>query len=518
MKVFAFRLINKIDMRRYLRRVISTSLALCVTIALSIPTRAGEMTGGIAAIQVSGRVKVDGHPRKGVIVSDGITVTATDANGCYNIRSAGPQYVFISVPADCAIPMSGGMPAFYNEIKGIDGMATCDFDLKSAPVARRWKLVAIADPQIAPCDTSEYARVLMPQLKRLIDTIGPDTYGFALGDLVWNSPKLYPKYIEETSRLGIPVFSVIGNHDHNEKVHNDTGSDRDFRNHLGPTYYSVNIGSCHLVALDDVLYRGKKHRNDYSGRLTEAQLQWLEKDLAHVPDSMTVIVGLHIPTSRRNAPWTLDNCDELYDLLKRFHRAEILTGHTHYQITTSIAPNITETTFGAAMGAFWYPICADGSPRGFGVLEFDGPELVDKYYIGAGMPRNRQMNLYAPADAVLWNPDVAADTPYDKILINIFCWHTDWTVEVSEDDMPFATLPAGARLIPGVSAPQCVDPLVRKSLVDGRLPAHHGGSKACDINDHMFLYTPSTDWRKVTVRATDPYGNAYTDSLFRADR
>ena len=51
---------------------------------------------------------------------------------------------------------------------------------------------------------------------------------------------------------------------------------------------------------------------------------------------------------------------------------QILSGHSHNHYTTTIASNITETTFAAVMGAYWYPLCNDGSPRGYGALDFKG--------------------------------------------------------------------------------------------------------------------------------------------------
>ncbi|MDE6323844.1 MAG: calcineurin-like phosphoesterase family protein [Paramuribaculum sp.] len=465
-------------------------------------------------MNLTGRVTVDGKPREGVVVSDGISVVTTDSSGVYQMSSEGRQHVFISVPSDCEIPVEEGFPKFYTTIsENGDEVGRHDFALISSPVKKRWSLMTIADPQIGVQDTADYANVVIPQICRFASTLGPNTYGISLGDLIWNSPGLYPEYKKQSSKIGIPLFSVIGNHDHNEKIHNDSESDRDFRNSVGPTYYSVNIGDCHLVALDDVIYSGKRNRNDYTGGLTRQQLDWLRQDLAHVDTSKTIIVGVHIPTSRRNAPGKIQGHEELYELLRPFHRAEIFSGHTHYHFTTTIAPNITETTYGAAMGAFWYPMCNDGSPRGFGVVTFDGSEIVDKFYTGSDTPRKYQMKLYRPEEAVLWNPENKAGDPYDKILINIFCWHTDWTVEVSEDGRPFAPLSADARLVPSESGGRCWDPEIRKCLVKGKIPANHGGSKPADKNDHMFLYTPCEGWSTITVRATDPYGNVYTETL-----
>lgn len=471
-------------------------------------------------MNVVGQVTVDGKPRAGVTVSDGVNVVTTDKKGIYQMASTGRQHVFVSVPSDCRIPMADGMPAFYQTIPHSDGSAVTrrDFELQSAPGRDKWTLFVVADPQIAVPDTADFSCIIMPQMRKFVSTLGENTVGIALGDLVWNSPELYPRYVEEISTLGIPVLSVIGNHDHNQFVKNDTESDRDFRNALGPAYYSVNVGDCHIVALDDILYRGVKTRNDYSARITSQQLDWLRKDLANVDTSKTVIVGLHIPTARRNSPSRLQNSDSLYALLRPFHRAEILSGHTHYNFSSDIEPGITETTFASSMGALWHPLCGDGTPRGFAAMEFTGPEVTDKYFNGAGYPRSYQMEVYAPADAVLWDPEKNPGDSYDKILINIFFWHHDWTVEVSEDGRAWAALGEADRLVPKVNCKRSWDPNVRKCMVNGHIPATHGKPKPTDHNDHMFLYKPSPEWKTVTVRATDPYGNVYTETLMNPEK
>ena len=463
---------------------------------------------------LTGRVTVDGQPRRGVVVSDGVNVIATDNKGEYKMHTIGRQHVFISVPEDCEIPVSNGLPYFYRTIDSGDSTdIRRDFELVSAPKKSVWTLFTMADPQIgSEKDLAEYKEML-PRMAEFTSTLPGAVYGIGLGDLVWNTPQYFSTYATTIPDVNVPVFSVIGNHDHNENVKNDTDSDREFRDALGPTYYSVNIGDCHLIVLDDILYSGIKNRNDYSATLTDAQLEWLKKDLSYVDHDKTLIIGLHIPTQRRNAPGHLSNNQALYDLVKDYNDVQILSGHTHYHFTTTIADNITETTFASAMGAFWYPLCNDGSPRGYGALEFDGNRLVNKYFVGDGCDRNYQMKLYLPEDAVLWNPEKNPGDPYDKILANIFCWHEDWKVEVKEDDGEWMVLSEDARLIPSQNGGKCWDPDVRKCLVDGVIPANHKGSAPAHKNDHMFLYTPKEGWKSVMFRATDSFGNTYTDTL-----
>ena len=230
-----------------------------------------------------GRVTVDGVPREGVVVSDGITVMTTDANGEYQMYTTGRQHVFISVPEDCEVPVFNGHPKFYKTLDfSNDAIIQRDFQLRSCNKKTEWTLFTMADVQIGNGDVNDYSNVVMPQILDFTQTLTNNTYGINVGDIVWNTPSLFETYKTQVAKTLIPTFNVIGNHDHNEGIKNDTESDRDYRNALGPTYYSVNIGDCHLVVLDDVLYRGVDGRNDYSGTITQAQLDWLEEDLSYV--------------------------------------------------------------------------------------------------------------------------------------------------------------------------------------------------------------------------------------------
>jgi len=461
-----------------------------------------------------GRVTVDGQPRAGVVVSDGINVTETDENGVYQMYTEGRQHVFVSMPEDCLIPVNdNGTPAFYKTIDfSGSSIIQRDFAFMSTPKKSEWTLLTFADPQIGgDDDVSDLTNIVMPGILNSTSTITGNVFGITLGDIVWNRPQFYETYISQFQRTNVPTFCVIGNHDHNESVHNDTDSDAEFRDALGPTYYSVNIGDCHLVVLDDILYRGENGRNDYAQTITTEQLEWLEKDLSYVSRDKLLIIGVHAPTKRRVSSTHVSNNNALYEIVKDFSDVQILSGHTHNNFTTTIADNITETTFGAVMGAFWYPICNDGSPRGYAVLQFNGNKLVNKYYQGAITSRDYQMIVYHPDEAVLWQRSAVPGQPYDKVLINIFCWHTDWTVEVQEDSKPWVTLdPAKDR-----TGKPAWDPIVHQQVdpTTGYLPANHNTAAPEDNNDHMFLYKPDEGWKTVNVRATDPYGNVYTSSV-----
>lgn len=500
-----------------IKRIIS--LLIAVLAILPYATYASDRSASSAQISqpknvsITGRVTVDGSPREGVVVSDGINVVSTDAKGNYSLTSSGRQYLFVSLPSDCEMPMQKGMPAFYKTIDTSKSKASINFDLKGREKSDEFKLFTIADIQIGDAiDVQMWEEEFLDNMIALAHSFTGNVYGISLGDIVWNNPRLYSTYKKNIAKLDIPMLSVIGNHDHNEKVKNDTESDRDFRDALGPNYYSCNIGDWHIVVLDDVLYSGVKGRNDYEGALTEAQLEWLAKDLAYVDKDKSILIGLHIPTMRRVNKAKLDNCEELYALVRDYHDVQILSGHTHFSFTTNIAPNITETTFPAAMGAFWNgDINNDGSPRGFAMLEFKGNELVNKYYQGWTTPRDYQIKIYLPEEASFrFGKDenmkpVQIDN--ENLLVNIFMWNTDWRVEVTEDN-------GEPMLVDNSCFKKLLDPQAVKLLQGNNEWEKRPKCEPAANNDHMFLYKPvNPQWKTITVTAADRYGNVYTSTV-----
>ena len=116
-------------------------------------------------------------------------------------------------------------------------------------------------------------------------------------------------------------------------------------------------------------------------------------------------------------------------------------------------------------------------------------------------PREYQMYLYGPGEAV-------SEQYRDGLIFNIFNWHTTWTVEVQEDNSDWVTLPSDSNL------KYEMDRRAYDFMFGETVPEHRPTAEPEDKNDHMFYYKPVSDsWEKVTVKATDPYGNVYTESI-----
>jgi len=68
---------------------------------------------------IKGVVYCNGQGIPGVVVSDGVEVTVTDANGVYYLPSQKQNgYVFISLPGNYEIAKTGNLPQFYKILAG----------------------------------------------------------------------------------------------------------------------------------------------------------------------------------------------------------------------------------------------------------------------------------------------------------------------------------------------------------------------------------------------------------------
>lgn len=351
-------------------------------------------------MNVVGRVTVDGRPRAGVVVSDGVNVVATNDKGEYQMQSLDRQHVFVSVPADCQVPVDGGFCKFYKTIDlSQDAAIQLNFDLASAPEKTDFTLLTLADVQIGTdTDISMLDDILANTgWKNYVASLTGNMIGISLGDICWNAPAHYSTYRNRIAQLGVPMLSVIGNHDHDKGGTGDITTDKNYRDAMGPTYYSLNIGDWHIVALDDVLYTS---HSDYAATITDQQMAWLKEDLKYVDKSKSILIGLHIPTIRRNSSGHVTNNHELYDLVKDYHQVQILSGHLHNNQHYDIASNIRESSIGAVMGAWWNGmICNDGSPRGYALLNMSGSKVVNNKYYGCDTPEDYQIKIYLPAEA-----------------------------------------------------------------------------------------------------------------------
>lgn len=303
---------------------------------------------GTVARPVKGRVTCEKEPVGNVLLTDGHTFARTDANGAYELDLAeGAHFVAMVTPAGYVAPAEEGFPRFYRAVE--ERTSRYDFELLrwEAPTAG-YELLAIADPQ--PKSRNHFERLeqeIIPILnKRCARAAAADRPQAALilGDIVWDSPELMAGVKGLFGQLGIPVYPLIGNHDHDRAVSDDDASAENYRRCFGPTYYAFDLGRTHYIVLDDIIYHGDKH---YDEQLDTLQLAWAARYARLLPTGSRVCIAMHAPVYKS---WLNHTMESIEPLLAAFAGFELhfITGHTHINSNYEVRDGVTH---GAQRGA-----------------------------------------------------------------------------------------------------------------------------------------------------------------------
>lgn len=122
---------------------------------------------------------------------------------------------------------------------------------------------------------------------QIIDQINAFRPAFVIdnGDLVFGGePNRYRLFYETVSKLQVPLYTTLGNHDIRE-------NGRPIYTELfGPPYYSFDYLNTHFVFLDSS--RGWTEKR----AIPEEQYQWLESDLQKAQGKRIIVIS-HIPSS-----------------------------------------------------------------------------------------------------------------------------------------------------------------------------------------------------------------------------
>jgi Icc protein len=166
---------------------------------------------------------------------------------------------------------------------------------------------------------------------------------------------------------GRDIFFVPGEHD----VLEDNGKgylERFGKNTNGAGWYSFEKKGVHFVGLVNVM----DLKAGGLGTLGREQLEWLEKDVAHLSKSTPIVVFAHIPLWAVYPQWgwgTEDSAQAL-SYLKEFGSVTVLNGHIH-QTMQKVEGNVTFHT--ACSTAFPQP--QPGAAQGPGPLKVPAEQL-----------------------------------------------------------------------------------------------------------------------------------------------
>ncbi|NNE33754.1 MAG: hypothetical protein HKN13_00855 [Rhodothermales bacterium] len=453
-------------------------------------------------VRIRGYVKSGRRGISNVAVTDGETVVVTRSNGSFElVSSTARQFVYVSVPAGYQIPQHeiGTAKTFLPIAPNSKGEMRADFTLVELDRSDSdHGFLVMADPQTEnQYEMDLFHAETIPDAVDTVKNLGDlPLFGVACGDIMFDDLTLFPEYERGVSKVGIPFFQVVGNHDMDYAGMVDEASTVTFRDRYGPEYYSFDRGSVHYVVLDNVFWNG----GGYLGYLDNIQLNWLEQDLALVEAGATVVLFNHIPNLasqyvRRNQgspslSVSVSNREALYRLLEPFE-AHIVSGHTHEQEHV-FEHGTHEHVLGAACGAWWSgPICHDGAPSGYGVFEVRGDELKWRYK-GTGHSDDHQIRAYEKG------ADPAAP---DEIIANVWDWDPAWKVFWYENGERKGQM----------SQRMGKDPLSVELHTGSELPPRRTWVEPMPTN-HLF-YAPVADGASIRIEAIDRFGRVYTQEL-----
>lgn len=357
-----------------------------------------------------------------------------------------------------------------------------------------FNLIVVGDPQ--PQTEAQIANLeqdIIPKIGSIVEEYKATGYPTAIlltGDVVWDTMEFLPRVKQMFERLGVPVYAVMGNHDHNRAVKRDKqGVEQDYIDTFGPKYYTFTLGSTLFIAMDNILY---KSYENYSIGLDHKQRKWFKHIAAEVDDNQRIAICMHAPASNLSSGTPLRYARHLIRLSEG-HALHFITGHCHRHNTVDIATNIIEHSVAQVNGNLWYaPICADGTPRGVFCIEERN---------GEWSWHHRLLGKSADKQLITWSEgEVKGHEEY--VVIKVIGWDKEWSVEWAENGNNMGSMEQIEIVDPGythyVENEADFDEVIMQRLRRSGRP-----------NNHYFRCRRTAPNSHITITATDRFGRKF---------
>jgi C terminal of Calcineurin-like phosphoesterase/Calcineurin-like phosphoesterase len=448
-----------------------------------------------------------------VAVSNGVDIVLTDDKGFYRLPDRAGARTFVIKPRGWRPPVDGSNLPMFHAQTGPGGVA--NFPLVRSDEPDDMRALVLTDPQPSSAAEVEFLS------RGLVERLGHRTgfaFGVTLGDVVYDRPDLFGAVNATLSGVGIPWYSLPGNHDVALGNPDEGAAVASFESVYGPSTYAFHAGPALFIALDDVRPIGGPR---FIGGLRADQFEFLGNLLKATPPEEWVVVMMHIPmfAPYPMGPETFRKADRLrlFSLLESRPHVLILSGHTHYQRHVLYGPAdgwrgkepLHDYNVAAACGGFWggpkgpegVPVSTmwDGTPPGYGIIQFHGG-AVSLSYVPALLPADHQMALHVPEA-------VAPRQGYVSFYANVFNGHDGWKVEARIDDRAWGPMTRTLGWDPSYASDYLVQDSATRPLAGPRLPepvvCYHlwRGMLPADLALGSHL---------LQVRASDPYGATYS--------
>ena len=504
---------------------------------------------------VYGLVSCAGKGIGGVVISDGVEVVATDANGVYQMISKKKNgFVFISVPSGYEVQTTGVLPMIKANLSQSATVAErVDFQLYDAGDQTNHTMMFYGDMHLAGRnnDRTQFRTFTSEISKYLSAHPSEKVYAMSLGDMTWDlywysNNYSFSQYLSDINVIkGLQIFHTIGNHDHNMKtsidgrsagwvaVDWDTGLE--YRSRIAPSNYSFNIGKVHYISLDNIFCKnttgGASGDRHYDQAVSEEGLAWLRKDLAFVDKNTPVVVTMHAALFNQSGNADLDNNSAVTACFNGYSSVTFVTGHSH-KVWNVQKGNIREYNSGAVCAAWWwsgkyYPtlnVAQDGAPGGYRIMTVKGSTLSSRFkaigrddsYQFRSYDRNRigitpeAYGVTGGENAANFTADLKKYGSYNtastanEVIINVWDRDDKWKVEVTENGKSLK-----------VNKVKIYDPLFLITYTAPRYKESTSTSWEPFSTNHMYSVTASSPDSTLEIKVTDDEGNTYTETMKR---
>jgi hypothetical protein len=397
---------------------------------------------------------------EGVLVTNGLDVVRTDAEGRYEIAVREDMDLAVIQPSGWRVPVNERLiPQFshVHKARGSQGELrfgglqpsgsapeTVNFPLRRAEGGSAFTCAVVGDSQAYSND--EIGQFRDSAVMDLIEAdLGADACLFYIGDVVGDDLGLLDRIFEIGASAGAVQWAIPGNHDLDFDAVRPEDSVDSWRRIWGPAWFAFETGDVTVIGLNNIVYpcgpedvaqgEGREQcepeegeRPRYNARISDVQMAWVENLLAETPEDRLIVVATHAPlvsfADAGSAIHQTDNAVELHALLEG-RPALSISGHTHtlenmapgehfegWQDAVGVGPlPFRHIVAGAASGNWWQgdfnldgdaqALQRDGAPKGVLMLDFDGADYVERYQ-GARMGGRGQWLDFNTPDFRQW--------------------------------------------------------------------------------------------------------------------
>lgn len=363
---------------------------------------------------------------------------------------------------------------------------------------RGFNLVVVGDPQ--PQTEEQITRLetqIIPQIATIIDEYKATGYPTAIlltGDVVWDTTKFLPRVKADFESLGVPVYAVIGNHDHDKRYkNNQIRAEQAYVDAWGERNQAFMLGETLFVTLDNIDYATKE---SYSLKVDADQLIWLAEVMDEYADVDHVAVCMHAPATSHRTGGFIPYAKPIIRIIGE-RKIDLITGHGHRHFTADHTPEIIEHSVAQVNGNLWFaPICSDGTPQGvFCIEERDGEWMWHHRILGKSAD-----------EALVVYPMGRVEEHEEYIVVKVVGWDSKWRLLWSEDGADMGAMEQIKILDQDYMYYVENEANYREKYMQ-RL------RRSARPHSHYFRCKPTAENSEITITATDRFGRVYSAEL-----